>query len=52
MQDRLSAGKLRNRLKMISIRECLQDRVLPQLAFTCIKLTTETLEQGVKCIQS
>ena len=25
---------------------------MPQLAITCLKLTTETLEQGVKDIQS
>ena len=25
---------------------------LPQLAFTCSKLTIETLEQGVKYVQS
>ena len=26
--------------------------VLSQLAFTCVKLTIETVEKGVKCVQS
>ena len=30
----------------------LKPRKTPQTTFTCSKLTTETLEQGVKYIQS
>ena len=48
---RISAEELRSRPKLRSMRECLQDKRLPwfvhletQSAFTCSKLTTETLE--------
>ena len=40
-----------HRLQVTEIRRTL-DYVSTQLAFTCSKLTIETLEQGVKYVQS
>ena len=34
------------------VRSCFYTRDWPQPAFTCSKLTIETLEQGVKYVQS
>ena len=39
-------------MKRSKVKDNLIKRKLPQLEFTCSKLTIEALEQGVKYVQS
>ena len=47
-----SNGIVTGRVKFSKSNNCEQILVITQPAFTCSKLTIETLEQGVKYVQS
>ena len=48
----ISADQVSSILDLIWFSDFIANNCFTQLAFTCSKLTIETLEQGVKYVQS